>query len=504
MTDTTSNLGLPFLMAAQAQKHITHNEALELLDAIVQLTVEGFDATTPPATPAEGQVWAVGSAPTGDWATAAGQLAIWANGGWLFVTPKAGWRAASGLGVRIWSGVAWVDPDLPAIQNVEGVGIGTAYDATNKLAVAADATLLSHAGSGHQLKLNKALATDTASLLFQTGWSGRAEMGAAGEESFSVKVSPDGATWKTGLRIDSTTGAAELPSGARAVTGTAAQPGYTFSGDADTGLYRATANRLGFSTGGTQRAALGTADFEVNVPFTGTAVVQGATDEAAGRVMTVGYGGLGGAAPAVTGAGALDSVLVNTRRAIAAGDVATVGGPSGAAAGICDTFAMSTTQVVQDYREISGDYRIWSRGWDGTAWTVWRRVATQIVGAITGTGASQTGGIIERGSTANGEFIRFADGTQQAWVVSPVLTTDTALGTSGLYTASAGFVWTYPVAFSGTPVVTLAAQPVSGTVSHTGVLTDAPLNATTCGATLKAHGTGATGKLHLLAIGRWV
>jgi len=503
MTDTTSNLGLPFLMAAQAQKHITHNEALELLDAIVQLTVEGFDAATPPATPAEGQVWAVGAAPTGDWATAAGQLAVWANGGWLFVAPKAGWRAASGLGVRIWSGVAWVDPDLPAIQNVEGVGIGTAYDATNKLAVAADTTLLSHAGSGHQLKLNKALATDTASLLFQTGWSGRAEMGAAGEDAFSVKVSPDGATWKTGLRIDGTTGAAELPSGARTATGTAAQPGYTFSGDADTGLYRAAANRLGFSTGGTQRAALGTADFEVNVPLTGTSVTQSATDEAAGRLMTVGYAGFGGVAPAATGTGALDALRVNTRRAIGAGDVATVGGPSGAAAGICDTFAMSATQAVQEYREVSGAYRIWSRGWDGTVWSAWQRGANRIVGAITGSGATQTGGIIERGSTATGEFIRFADGTQQAWVTSPVLTVDTAVGTSGFFTASATFTWTYPAVFSAAPVVAVTARRVSGTLSHSGSLTAGTLNGTTCSATLQAHGTGATGRLHLLATGRW-
>ena len=65
--------------------------------------------------------------------------------------------------------------------------------------MAADATLLTHDGSGHQIKVNKASATDTASLLFQTGFSGRAEMGLAGNDDFSVKVSADGAAWTEAL-----------------------------------------------------------------------------------------------------------------------------------------------------------------------------------------------------------------------------------------------------------------------------------------------------------------
>ena len=34
MTDTTPRSGLPLLAAAQAQKHVTHNEALLQLDAL--------------------------------------------------------------------------------------------------------------------------------------------------------------------------------------------------------------------------------------------------------------------------------------------------------------------------------------------------------------------------------------------------------------------------------------------------------------------------------------
>ena len=43
-----------------AQKHVTHNEALELLGLLVQLAVEAFDAHHPPDNPEDGQVWEVG------------------------------------------------------------------------------------------------------------------------------------------------------------------------------------------------------------------------------------------------------------------------------------------------------------------------------------------------------------------------------------------------------------------------------------------------------------
>ena len=68
-------------------------------------------------------------------------------------------------------------------------------------------------GPGHQLKLNKAAAGDTASLLFQTGFSGRAEMGTAGSDDFSVKVSADGSVFATALTVDRQSGIVTLPQG---------------------------------------------------------------------------------------------------------------------------------------------------------------------------------------------------------------------------------------------------------------------------------------------------
>lgn len=143
-----------------------------------------------------------------------------ARGGWLFVTPQLGWRAwdKTNAVVVAYDGTGWTQASAaaPDLENLSGVGVNATSDAINRLAVASDATLLTHDGSGHQLKINKAASADTASLLYQSNWSGRAEMGLAGNDDFSVKVSDDGATFTEALRIDAATGVVAMPAtGAR-------------------------------------------------------------------------------------------------------------------------------------------------------------------------------------------------------------------------------------------------------------------------------------------------
>lgn len=214
MPEMSARLSLPFLMPAQAQKHVTHNEALELLDALVQLSVEDFGAQTPPPAPEDGTVWALGAAPVGAWAGHAGELAVWSNGGWLFIAPQGGWRAARGTELRVWNGSDWLPPDLPVLDNLPGIGVNAGHDPVNRLTVAAQATLFTHETGDHRLKINKNAAADTASLLYQTGWSGRAETGLAGSDDFAIKVSPDGDTWHEGLSIARASGTVAIPNGA--------------------------------------------------------------------------------------------------------------------------------------------------------------------------------------------------------------------------------------------------------------------------------------------------
>lgn len=220
MPDTSAILGLPYLMPSQAQKHVTHNEALARLDLLVQLCVEALEAETPPSAPEEGEIWGLGPAPTGAWAGHPSELAAFQGGAWVFLAPGPGWRAWDrGAGeLRIWDGVGWALPGA-ATQNLASLGIATTADAVNRLSVRAPAVLLSHDGAGHQLKINKAGSGDTAALLFQTGFLGHAEMGLAGSDDFALKVSADGAAWATALAADAASGAVDFPAGLRLAGG---------------------------------------------------------------------------------------------------------------------------------------------------------------------------------------------------------------------------------------------------------------------------------------------
>lgn len=203
MADTTPNLTLPYILPSQAQKHVTHNEALLRLDQLVHLTIE-MEAASPPATPADAGRYAVADGATGAWAGRAGTIALWQDGGWSFLVPRPGflaWFRSTGK-IMAYGDSGWVEPGLPDLLTPALLGIGATPDSSNRLAVSSPATLLNHAGAGHQLKINKASAAETASLLFQSNWSGRAEMGLAGNDAFAVKVSADGASWRTGLSID--------------------------------------------------------------------------------------------------------------------------------------------------------------------------------------------------------------------------------------------------------------------------------------------------------------
>lgn len=92
MADTPL-LALPMLMAAQAQKHVTVNEALVRLDGLAQLRLLSRSVTTPPSPVTDGEVYAVPTGAVNEWAGQDGLIAIGSNGGWIYATPGEGWRA---------------------------------------------------------------------------------------------------------------------------------------------------------------------------------------------------------------------------------------------------------------------------------------------------------------------------------------------------------------------------------------------------------------------------
>lgn len=109
MSDTYQ-FGLPLVQAAQAQKHVTVNEAFARLDAVAQMRVVADDWEFGPASPTEGEAYVVGPIASGEWAGQAGNVAIYSNGDWVFLTPKAGWRAWNVLlkAEIVFDGVSWV------------------------------------------------------------------------------------------------------------------------------------------------------------------------------------------------------------------------------------------------------------------------------------------------------------------------------------------------------------------------------------------------------------
>jgi Protein of unknown function (DUF2793) len=254
MPDDTTILSLPLILPAQAQKHVTHNEALVALDLIVQLAVISRTLTTPPAVPTAGDRYIVAAGAVGAWAGQAGRIALFDETGWQFTQALPGWQAhvlAEGQ-TAAFDGLVWETlSDQPL--RVPRLGVAAAADAVNRLTVAAPATLLTHAGQGHQLKLNKATATDTASLLFQTGFSGRAEMGTAGSDAFGIKVSADGTAWVDALVAAPATGEVTLPAPLR-LGGQAADPASPVNGtfwlNTSTGEVRVRSGGLTLPLGG--------------------------------------------------------------------------------------------------------------------------------------------------------------------------------------------------------------------------------------------------------------
>lgn len=219
----TPRFGLPFIVQGQAQKEVTHNDALVRLDALIDLYILDRDLTAPPGSPTDGDAYIVAANPTGAWAGQAGNIAYVIDGGWRFHVPVKGMVAyvADEQKMIVFIASGWVDlVSLLALQNISKLGILTAADTTNRLAVKSDAILFSHddvtPGTGDlRVTLNKSAAAKDSGFVFQDGFGTRALFGLLGDDDFTVKVTPDGSSFFTGVSIDKDDGTAKFPAGLR-------------------------------------------------------------------------------------------------------------------------------------------------------------------------------------------------------------------------------------------------------------------------------------------------
>lgn len=210
--ENSKRLTLPYIMPQQAQKHVTHNEAIRKLDAIVQMSALSKKVTSPPEMPLEGQGYIIPELATGVWADKVNLFAIYQDGIWSYITPDEGWSC-------------WVEEDQQRYDfstgswlissseapNGDQLGINTTADSVNRLAVKSDTVLFSHddvtPGNGDvRVVLNKNQENATSSMVFQSNYSARGELGLLGNDNLAFKVSVDANNWKNAMSIDASSG----------------------------------------------------------------------------------------------------------------------------------------------------------------------------------------------------------------------------------------------------------------------------------------------------------
>ncbi|MDD3371113.1 MAG: DUF2793 domain-containing protein [Alphaproteobacteria bacterium] len=114
----TPHLAMTYIASSQAQKEITHNEALNDIDFLAKASVINTTVSTPPSDPGTGDSYIIAASPSGAWTGFAGSIAGY-YGGWSIKTPKAGWTVWAQNSNRLlyFSGSAW---ELLATPQVDG------------------------------------------------------------------------------------------------------------------------------------------------------------------------------------------------------------------------------------------------------------------------------------------------------------------------------------------------------------------------------------------------
>ena len=224
--DFSARLALPYLAAGQMQKHVTLNTALTRLDALLQTAVVSRTTAVQPGAPADGDLYILPDDAEGTaWAgRPAGVLMRFEAGGWAIVPAPEGLIAVvldeQAVVVRVDAGWVLLGERLGQAQALTRLGLGTIADAANPLAAKLNAALFTargveEGGDGDlRLTFNKEAAADVLSLLFQSGYAARAELGLIGEDDLGLKTCDDAGTWRSVFRVDRATGRIAFDEGA--------------------------------------------------------------------------------------------------------------------------------------------------------------------------------------------------------------------------------------------------------------------------------------------------
>lgn len=214
----TPILKIPMIAPGQAQKHVTHNEAMMMLDVLLHLSVISRDTLQAPSNPNEGDRYIVGAGGIDAWIGHDSDIAIFRDGAWVFFTPLDGWCAYIETDKEqvCWNGMAWAMPE-GGTPSYDRLAVNTGLDANAHLSVQSTTILFSHdttsgTGTGSlQTVLNKNTPADTASVLFQTNWVGHVELGLNGSNDFSLKTSPNGTSWSEAMVAESASANLRVP-----------------------------------------------------------------------------------------------------------------------------------------------------------------------------------------------------------------------------------------------------------------------------------------------------
>ena len=253
----TLNLKLPLLKQGQLNKDLTLNEALTLIDCILNSGLESLDKfSSPPQNLEDGKLILTGNNNSESFENFPNHIAFYKNG-WRFLKPKEGlllWvkslkalhifdgnrfipvsSGSSGVSVGE-NGTSIVNEEIikrlekletamklgekneilvhdgtkfaasKQISELSAIGIGTGAEIGNKLSVRSNSNLFASETGDVRMMLNKEKNTNTSSFIFQTNWKGRAEFGTIGGENFILKVSANGSNWFESFEVDATTG----------------------------------------------------------------------------------------------------------------------------------------------------------------------------------------------------------------------------------------------------------------------------------------------------------